>query len=220
MIQDAEAGEFGAVLAWDQDRFGRFDSIEAGHWIYPLRKAGVCLVTVAQGRIDWRDFASRIIYGVQQEAKHAYLRDLSRNVTRGLIARAKRGDWVQGNHPPLGYALEKSRLVLGATGDVSLVRRIFRDYLAGTSLQELTNHLNEKGFQSPSGGVWYRSTLRAVLTNVRYTGTFVWNVRSSAKYNCVRNGEVSGTPGTGKNERSDWIVLEDNHPAIIDRKNV
>jgi site-specific DNA recombinase len=25
-------------------------------------------------------------------------------------------------------------------------------------------------------------------------------------------------PGTGKNEPSDWIVLEDNHPAIIDRK--
>ncbi len=59
MIKDAKAGEFGAVLAWDQDRFGRFDSIEAGHWIYPLRKAGVCLVTVAQGRIDWSDFTSR-----------------------------------------------------------------------------------------------------------------------------------------------------------------
>ncbi len=218
MIQDAGSGEFEAILSWDQDRFGRFDSIEAGHWIYPLRKAGVCLVTVGQGRIDWRDFASRIIYGVQQEAKHAYLRDLSRNVTRGLIARAKRGDWVQGNHPPLGYALEKSRLVLGSSSNVNLVRRTFREYLGGASLQELTNRLNEQEVKSPSGGVWYRSTLRAVLTNVRYTGTFVWNVRSSAKYNCVRNGEVSGTPGTGKNEPHDWIVLEDNHPAIIDRK--
>ena len=218
MIQDVESGEFKAVLSWDQDRFGRFDSIEAGHWIYPLRKAGVCLVTVAQGRIDWSDITSRIIYGVQQEAKHAYLRDLSRNVTRGLIARAKRGDWVQGNRPPLVYALEKSRLVLGSCSDVNLVRRTFHEYLAGVSLQELTNRLNEQQVKSPSGGVWYRSTLRAVLTNIRYTGTFVWNVRSSAKYNCVRNGDVSGTPGTGKNEPSDWIVLEDNHPAIIDRK--
>ena len=30
MIADAERGEFKAILCWDQDRFGRFDSIEAG----------------------------------------------------------------------------------------------------------------------------------------------------------------------------------------------
>ena len=41
MIRDAEAGHFKAIVAWDQDRSGRLDSIEAGHWIYPLRKAGV-----------------------------------------------------------------------------------------------------------------------------------------------------------------------------------
>ena len=86
---------------------------------------------------------------------------------------------MQGNRPPLGYALEKSRLVLGSSSDVNLVRRTFRDYLGGASLQELTNRLNEQEVKSPSGGVWYRSTLRAVLTNIRYTGTFVWNVRRS-----------------------------------------
>jgi len=218
MIRDANSGKFKAILAWDQDRFGRFDSIEAGHWIYPLRKAGVCLVTVAQGRIDWSDITSRIIYGVQQEAKHAYLRDLSRNVTRGLIARAKRGEWVQGNRPPFGYALDNGRLVLASSCYVKLVRRIFREYLADTSLQELTSRLNEGGVMSPSGGVWYRSTVRAVLTNVRYTGTFIWNVRSSSKYYCVRNGEVSEAPRAGKNEPGDWIVLENNHPAIIERR--
>ncbi len=58
MIRDAEEkGDFAAILCWDQDRFGRFDSIEAGRWIHPLRQAGVWLVTVAQGRIDWNDFS-------------------------------------------------------------------------------------------------------------------------------------------------------------------
>ena len=89
MIADAEKGDFKAILCWDQDRFGRFDSIEAGRWIYPLRQAGVYLVTIAQGVIDWSDFASRMIYGITQEAKHAFLRDLSRNTTRGLLAAAK-----------------------------------------------------------------------------------------------------------------------------------
>ncbi len=36
--------DFDAILVWDQDRFGRFDSMEAGYWIHPLRKAGARLV--------------------------------------------------------------------------------------------------------------------------------------------------------------------------------
>jgi len=31
MIRDSERGDLQAVVCWDQDRFGRFDSIEAGH---------------------------------------------------------------------------------------------------------------------------------------------------------------------------------------------
>jgi DNA invertase Pin-like site-specific DNA recombinase len=40
MIADAGKGRFKAILAWDQDRFGRFDSVEAGCFIHPLRQAG------------------------------------------------------------------------------------------------------------------------------------------------------------------------------------
>src|SRR5262245_13087553 len=31
--------DFDAILVWDQDRFGRFNSLEAGYWIHPLVKA-------------------------------------------------------------------------------------------------------------------------------------------------------------------------------------
>jgi len=50
MIADAGKGRFKVILCWDQDRFGRFDSVEAGFYIHPLRQAGVKLVTVAQGK--------------------------------------------------------------------------------------------------------------------------------------------------------------------------
>src|SRR5262245_8332712 len=89
MLADAKRGDFQVVLCWDQDRFGRFDPLEAGYWVKPLRDAGVYLHTVAQGRIDWDDFAGRIVFAVQQEAKHAYLKDLSRNVTRSMLLKAK-----------------------------------------------------------------------------------------------------------------------------------
>ena len=90
MIRDAEEkGDFAAILCWDQDRFGRFDTIEAGSIIFPLRQAGIWLQTVTQGRIDWNTFQGRLIYTVQQEGKHQYLIDLSRNVLRGKVASAQ-----------------------------------------------------------------------------------------------------------------------------------
>ena len=31
--------DFDAILVWDSDRFGRFDSLESGYWVHPLRQA-------------------------------------------------------------------------------------------------------------------------------------------------------------------------------------
>jgi hypothetical protein len=46
---------------------------------------------VAQGRIDWSDFAGRIVYAVRQEGKHAYLHDQSRKTTAGTSPRPAAG---------------------------------------------------------------------------------------------------------------------------------
>ncbi len=114
MIADAEAaGGFEAILCWDMDRFGRFDSIEAGRWVYPLRTNHVRLATVAQGEIDWTDFAGRMMYGIQTEAKHQYLTDLSRNVTRGMTRLAEQGKWP-GGLPPIGYVVKDKLLEKGS----------------------------------------------------------------------------------------------------------
>src|SRR4051794_8622924 len=42
MLDDARTlGDFDCVLCWDQSRFGRFDPLEAGYWVKPLRDRGV-----------------------------------------------------------------------------------------------------------------------------------------------------------------------------------
>ncbi len=64
MIANASNGKWQAILVWDQDRFGRFDSVEAGFWIHPLRAAGVKLVTLSDGIVDWSDFTGRLLYNI------------------------------------------------------------------------------------------------------------------------------------------------------------
>ena len=83
--------DFDVILCWDQDRFGRFNSMEAGFYVHPLMRAGVSLVTVNEGPIDWDDFTGRVMYSLKQVGKHQFLLDLSRNVTRGQITNAQKG---------------------------------------------------------------------------------------------------------------------------------
>jgi DNA invertase Pin-like site-specific DNA recombinase len=222
MLQDAaERGNFRVVLCWDQDRFGRFDPLEAGYWVKPLRDAGVRLETVAQGRIDWNDFAGRIVYAVQQEGKHAFLRDLSRNVLRGKLAAAARGTW-NGGRPPYGYRVEGQRLVPADPAEVEAVRWLFATYAAGRmSLRALTNDLNARGVPGPKGGPWTRTSVRRTLTCPQYLGSLVWNQTHKGKYHGVAGGEIvpdRRVPrGEVRNGPGDRVLSPEPHEPLIDR---
>lgn len=49
MIADAKAGRFDLIYVWDLSRLGRFDVLEGGFWLKPLRDAGVQIVTLDRG---------------------------------------------------------------------------------------------------------------------------------------------------------------------------
>lgn len=233
MIADAKRADFAAVLCWDQSRFGRFDSIEAGYWIFPLIQAGVTqLVTVADGVVDWVREDHRMLFGIKQDAgMRRYLTDLSRNVTRGLLNSALAGRWVTGK-PPYGYELQDSRLVLGNPVAIEQVRSIFDAYIQpGSSLTGIAEQLNARGEKGPTGGIWRVQTVQAILRNPNYTGDFVWNRRHHGKYHGIIGGEIRShgevqaacresdeTKWQQLNRLSDRVVIADSHPAIVSRE--
>lgn len=222
MVLDAETGEFSAILCWDQDRFGRFDSIEAGRWIHPLREENIVLHTMGQGLIDWKDFAGRMIYSIQQEGKYQYLLDLGRNVTRGKISKAQRGEWTGGT-PPLGFLKnsETDKLILGETSNVSLVQEMFDLYDRGFGLRAICHKLNtEERLNPKTGNHWYASTVRGILTTPQFTGDHVYPLTVRGKYYHFKNGEVTKRVGDIASQKVDGtqIIIPDNHPAIIERE--
>ena len=216
MREDAQKGEFQVVLAWDQDRFGRFDPIEGGYWILPFRNAGVRLETIAQGRIDWNDFAGRLLYLVQQEAKHAYLRDLSRNVLRGQVAKAREGRGADGS-APYGYRLDDDRRVI-VPKEAAVVRRIFEEYLSGGAIRGVAASLNADGIPSPRGKQWRSSTIRSLLVNRKYTGDFIWGKYAAGYYYGTNDGEIIPRQKTDKRQSTSPIEHPDHFEAIVDRK--
>jgi len=240
MIRDAEQKrDFAAILCWDQDRFGRFDSIEAGRWIYPLREAGVWLITVAQGVIDWNDFTGRMMYSIQQEGKHQFLIDLSKNVIRGKIEAARNGRGA--NTPPYGYDRTYSdhtgklvkrvpygekftkprewsmRFVLSDDVEaVNNVRWIFETFAhTDVGLSWIAADLNRRGVPSPKGKMWSVQTVAGILTRRAYTGANVFGQNAYGKYHHLGgNGEI--VTGPGKLNGGTPIVVEDVHDQLID----
>lgn len=199
MIADAGRGGFRAIIVWDLSRLGRFDMLEAGFWLLPLRNAGVAVITLDRGLIDWNDFAGRITWGVEQEGKHAYLRDLSRNVLRGQVASAKQGRWMSGR-PPFGYALQDARLIPGPPDKVAILRRIFAECIAGFTLRGIADRLNSDDIPSTHGLPWTGTSVKTILDNRAFLGEYRWGRKPIGKYS----------------KASESITILDNHPPLID----
>lgn len=217
MIDDAGNGQWQVVLCWDQDRFGRFDPLEAGYWIQPLRNHHIRLETVGQGRIDWEDFAGRIVYAVAQEGKHAYLRDLSKNVNRGMLSAAKQGKVL--SSVPRGYLVRDGVVEIDET-EAPLIREIFASYADGASLREIAGRLNKRGVAPRRSSQWSASNVRKILTNEYYAGVYRWGETVQARYSEVSGGAVVAIRGKrsawGRKAESDVVRIERHHPEIVD----
>jgi DNA invertase Pin-like site-specific DNA recombinase len=216
MHHDACNGrDFDVILCWDQDRFGRFDMIDMGEWVAPLRRAGVRLVTVTDGPIDWNDFCGRLTYSIKQEGKHQFLRDHSKNVARGLISNAKKG-YSCGQAAPYGYdrmlvdeqsnhrqrVLADEQYVKPRSWHVTWVpsddpekvktaKWLFSTYAEqDIGMRSLAEQLNARGVPGPRGGLWSIGSIREILKNRKYVGDNVWAQRREGKYHRVAGESI------------------------------
>jgi DNA invertase Pin-like site-specific DNA recombinase len=236
--------DFDVILVWDQDRFGRFNSLEAGYWIHPLMRAGVRLDTVTDGPINWDDFTGRVMYGLKQEGKYQFLRDLSRNVARGQISNAQKG-YLCGQAAPYGY----DRMLVNEAGEhvqrvhngeqftkprswhvtlvesdnpekVATLKWLFRSYAeTDTGLRSLADDLNVRGIEGPNGGLWHMGTIREILRNEAYVGDFVWAKRRLGKYHRVAAGEINERPVTERLPNGEPRTKRNDEAEWIVRRN-
>jgi len=244
MIADAEEkGDFAAILCWDQDRFGRFDSIEAGRWIYPLRKAGVWLITCAQGRIDWNDFAGRVTYNVVQEGKHEFLQSLSRNVCRGRLAAMEAGtaplppvygydrliydpNGTLTRRVPSGEKFSRPkawtvRLDPATDGSADTVRWIHTTFSEeDCGILWLVGELNRKGIPSPRGRrTWNWGAVYYILTNPIYVGMRAEGRFTGGKYHAIGdNREIAKGSGTRQTHKrlEPLFLRQGNHTPLVE----
>lgn len=74
---------------------------------------------------------------------------------------------------PYGYTLDESSNQFKVVAlEANVVRRIFRERIAGRSLRQIANDLTRDGIPTKRGGRWQANTVKTILENIFYTGAY------------------------------------------------
>jgi site-specific DNA recombinase len=201
LLDDVKKGVIAKVLVTKLDRLSRrlLDLLEL---IDLFQEFEVTFTSVSES-FDTNTPSGRLtlqILGAVAEFERERIRE---RVFDNMFHAAQQGKWL--TQSPYGYQLQDKELVIDET-EAEVVRRIVRMYLdEGRGFHAIAKLLNEEGIPSRFGKEWSLRSVKLLLSNPVYKGTYVWNrTDSSKKTRKEKNPE-------------DWVVIDDCLPKIIDK---
>lgn len=207
-------------LVRDPSRLTRSNSIKGSKELEPLYDAGVVIVTAGGLVMDLSSMAGRIQLQLWFEMSHADNRSRGLAVAGGMLRCALKASWIGGR--PVGYEIRGTkgdkRLVKGDDAEIRVVRRIFREFDQGATIESIARGLECDGIRTVKGNEhWCRETIAGILKNPVYAGDFVFNKNAYGKYHTVSAAGVTAGGKRRKIDPADWIVKRGVYPAIIKR---
>jgi site-specific DNA recombinase len=168
----AEQDGHAELWVWKSERLargsGRKDEARSLLEVYTrCKRAGVTLRSV----IDDAYVQDEAMVGMASKMAEKYSADLSVNVSQGMKREAKQGRYL--GPPPLGYRREgkreESHLVV-VPEEAAIVRRIFREWVAGRSMTAIAKGLFADGVKTKKGAFWRQAQISGLLRNPVYIG--------------------------------------------------
>ena len=168
MLADAARHAFDALIVWKTDRIGR-NKEEIALNKYHLKKNGVKTYYVAEAIPDTPE--GIILEAVIEGMAAYYSEQLSQNVRRGMKTSAQKGRYTGGTCP-LGYRITEDKRYEIDSKHAPTVREIFQLYAEGKTVTEIITILNNRGLRTARGKLFSHNSLRTLLKNKKYIGTF------------------------------------------------
>ena len=227
MLQAASEHQFDVVLAKTQSRFTRDMELVEKYLHGKFMEWGVRFIAVVD-HVDTNDTANKKSRQINGLINEWYLEDLSTNVRSVLDHKRKEGLFI-GSFARYGYCKDpnaKGKLIIDPEA-AEVVRRIFSMALNGIGAHKIARILNDEKIPSPTAykqlhGIHYRSALKN-------TNAALWS--SPTVYQILHDQVYIGNMVQGKHKKisyksektiwlpkSQWIVVENTHEAIIERE--
>ena len=226
MIRAASEHKFDVVLAKTQSRFTRDMELVEKYLHGKFIEWGVRFIAVVD-HVDTDDTANKKSRQINGLINEWYLEDLSVNVRSVLDHKRKEGQYIA-SFALYGYQKDpavKGRLQIDPEA-AEVVKRIYAMTLRGVGAHKIAQILNEEGVLSPTAykqqngehyhlarktpyeSLWSSGTIYQMLHNQTYTGDLVQGRHKKVSYKSKRTVWLP---------KSQWIVVENTHEAIIDK---
>jgi len=198
MMNHIRGGEFTHLIVWKVDRISR-NLLDFSTMYKELKDHRVTFISMNE------QFDTSTAIGEAMLKIILIFAELERNMTSErvtgiMLDRAENGLW-NGSLPPLGYKTDPEKQILIPEPDEKeKVKMIFDLYEKLHSCRKVARFLQKSGIKPKYHTEWLPEYIRRTLRNEVYIGTYIYNRR-----------EFHGP----ERPKSEWIVKENNHPAII-----
>ncbi|MDD5463599.1 MAG: recombinase family protein [Candidatus Moranbacteria bacterium] len=171
LMKKMQKGYADGILCWKLDRLAR-NPIDAGTVQWLLQKNIIKQIKTFER--DYNPEDNVVMASIELSMANQYIRDLSKNVKRGLDQKVRRGEYPA--TPPVGYMRDyKTRQVILDGEKWKYVLEAFRLYATGMySIESLTNKMNSDGMRTIGQKLFFPSGMHRLLTNPIYYGYFRW----------------------------------------------
>lgn len=169
MIDECMDGNIDMIITKSISRFAR-NTLDCLKFIRQLKEKNIP-VYFEKENINTMDAKGEVLLTIMASLAQQESQSLSQNVKLGIQYRYQQGH-VQVNHNRfLGYTKDENGQLIIEEDGAEVVRRIYREYLEGASLQEIGRGLEADGILTGAGKKQWRSeTIQKILRNEKYIG--------------------------------------------------
>lgn len=144
LLADCRAGKIDRILVKSISRFAR-NTIDCIQTVRELKQLGIA-VEFEKEDIDTGKMGSEMLLSILGSAAQEESLSISKNLKWSYRRRMKSGDFITCS-APIGYVLKNKTLVPDPQ-EAPIVEYIFSSYLAGKSIGEIADELNEAELKS------------------------------------------------------------------------
>ncbi len=207
MIDRALNHEWSYIIVQKQDRFER-NNVEEQVLLKKLEDIGV-YVLYAKGNIDPTTPTGQLYRWILSGINQFYIKNLQDEINSKTTKVAQRAYFL-GGIPPYGFttknirdpeASRTRRIYEIDENEAPIVREIFRLAAEGQGYGEIAERLNRDGFRTRNGAAWSKITLKDMVRNEKYVGTYTFRKGKKHNYHA---------------QRDDTIRIPNAIPAIVD----
>lgn len=208
MIEACMAGHIDMIITKSISRFAR-NTLDCLKYIRKLKEKNIP-VFFEKENINTMDSKGEVLLTIMASLAQQESQSLSQNIKLGLQYRYQNGEAQVNHNRFLGYTKDEDGHLIIEPTEAEVVKRIYREYLEGSSLLQIGRGLEADGILTAAGKAkWRPETLRKILQNEKYIGDALlqktYTVDFLNKKRVQNNGIVP------------QYYVENSHPPIIPR---